>query len=47
MGSGKTFGSLVKGLLHLGVKKKEVGGGGDLTQMWGGNFRLHFYDIKG
>lgn len=28
MGSGKTFGSLVKGLLHLGVKKKEVGEGG-------------------
>lgn len=28
MGSGKTFGCLVKGLLHLGVKKKEVGGGG-------------------
>lgn len=46
MGSGKTFGSLVKGLLHLGVKKKRWGGG-DLKQMQGGNFRLHFYDIKG
>lgn len=34
MGSGKTFGSLVKGLLHLGVKKKEVCvWGGDLKQM--------------
>lgn len=40
MGSGKTFLSLVKGLLHLDVK----GGGHEAVQ--GGNFRLHFYDIK-
>lgn len=42
MGSGKTFLSLVKGLLHLDVKRGE----GGLEAVPGGNFRLHFYDIK-